>query len=232
MRWMFELVGDVQDLAQLAALFDEGAVSVIRKDDRFWMRSEAIDLVEDAGDARSEADGLVQTLNGVSALRVQGTGFARLGSMRRIDETGREDIYITPQSVRAVARAGLVKVLINDKPVPSQDGQLLSVAEQDPDLEQVVRIYGSRVPDWRDLYFILEVAEDAIGGSAAEAGWVSEAERERFSHTANNRRAIGDLARHGHAKFAPPARPMTLADARSLIAELVRAWMRSKLDPP
>jgi hypothetical protein len=231
MAWRFELQGDAQDLQQLASLFDEGPVSVSREGDQFWMRSETIDRIEDAGEAREEAEGLVMTLNGISVLRVQNTGFVRLGSIRRLHDSGREDLYVFPEPVR-ILRTGIVKVLINGKPVPSQEGRVLSAVDQDPDLVQVLRLYGSRVPDWRDLYFILEAAEEAIGCEVHEKGWVSKAERERFTATVQNRRAIGNLARHGHTKFAPPAKPMTLPEARELTAQVVGSWMRSKLATP
>jgi hypothetical protein len=228
-RWLFELEGDTQDLQQLATLFDAGAVSVSRQGDQFWLRSEAIDPIDDAGDARGEADGLLKTLNGVSVLRVQNTGLVGLGSMKRIDESGRENLHVVLQSARLTIRTGMVKVLINGKPVPSQEGRVLSAADQDPNLEQVLRLYGSRVPDWRDLYFVLEAVEDSIGMTVAAAGWVGATDRERFTHTANNRRAIGDLARHGHAKFATPAKPMTLDEARWLVGQVVQSWVRSKI---
>jgi hypothetical protein len=218
----------MQDLEQLAMLFGEGTVRVSAQGDRFWMASNAIDLIEDAGEAYGEAEGLLKTVNGASVLRVQNTGLVRLGSMRRIDK-GRDDIYVVPQSARLTMRTGIVKVLIDGKPIPAQEGRILVAADQDPNLEQVLRLYGSREPDWRDLFFILEALEDGIAKTAAAAGWMTESQRKRFTATANNRRVIGDDARHGHAKFEPPTNPMTLEEARALIEETVRQWIHSKL---
>ena len=45
--------------------------------------------------------------------------------------------------------------------------------------------------------------------------WITRNERTRFNQTANSRRAVGEQARHG-VDFDPPAKPMSLEEARRM----------------
>ena len=81
------------------------------------------------------------------------------------------------------------------------------------------------------LYKIYEIIADDIGGVEIiqDNGWASRNKIEGFTRTANSPDAIGDKARHGVQKNAPPKNPMSLGEAKALIHHLVKCWLNSKL---
>ena len=76
---------------------------------------------------------------------------------------------------------------------------------------------------------MFEIVQSDVGGKIIKAGWATKAEVERFTHTADSAVAVGDDARHGHEKFQPPKKPMSLADAKDLITRILKSWLDSKL---
>jgi hypothetical protein len=85
---------------------------------------------------------------------------------------------------------------------------------------------------WHDLYYLFELVEGDVGPRMVAAGWTTRAAIDRFTQTANSRRAIGREARHAKDKYVPPKRAMELAEARKLIRTLVQRWLETKLPPP
>lgn len=231
--WRFRLQGDVADLEQMATLFETGPIRVTREDGEFWMQSAEIDSVADHSEAQEAAESALKTLNGVSLFRVENTGRVSLdGDAEHFEASGQLKKYVSPSGVQLTTRTGIMGVLINGKPVPPQENPMLTVALRTPHVDQVLRLYGARELDWRDLYFILEVIETDIGTTVDEKGtakaegkaWTSDDTRELFRHTANNKGAIGDLARHGTDE-EPPKHPLPLPEARLLIRGLVDRWV-------
>lgn len=191
------------------------------------MQSDAIDAIDDFEEARGSADGMIKTLNGISVLRVKNTGFVSVGSIERIGESGRRDLYVTPAPARMTTRVGIPRVLIGGVPVSAEE-PFLKLALTDAEVDQVLRLYGSRVPDWRDLYFVLELIEKEVGSTVDKKGWIGKSDRDLFTHTANSRTALGDLARHGGKRFAAPKKSLTLMEARGLIAAVVERWLHGR----
>src|SRR6266849_8946952 len=86
---------------------------------------------------------------------------------------------------------------------------------------------------WVELYRLYEVIESDIGRPVIVAnGWVSDRDIGRFKHTANSVEAAGDEARHGKEETDPPARPLSLAEARTLIDRLLSGWLAFKAGSP
>jgi hypothetical protein len=228
-RWSFQLVGEHVDLEQLATLFPSGPVRVQPRESQFWLEADEIDAEDDGTAAWDVAGGLLLTLNGIAVRSIAGSGLVTLGRQERIDESGRRHITVHPKSAAVTARVGIPTIQVSGVALRSKHARLLQLAARDEEVEAVLRLYGSRAPDWRDLYFVLELVEDDAGADADRKGWLTASERRRFMHMADNRRALGDLARHGHKKFDLPKKPMTLAEARRLIDIVVEKWIRSKM---
>jgi hypothetical protein len=103
----------------------------------------------------------------------------------------------------------------------------LREAMKDPDVAGALRIYGRAEPSWGDLYHLIELVEAQISQKVNAAGYISRNERQRFTHTANSRLAVGDQARHGDNRSAP-ANPMTLEEARHLGRTVLLAFLESR----
>lgn len=90
----------------------------------------------------------------------------------------------------------------------------------------------AREPTWVELYKVMEVVGDDVGGLHAldRSGFIDAKERSRFSQTANSMHASGHDARHAAARIKPPDVPMSLGEATALIRGIVGRWMLSKVD--
>ena len=79
----------------------------------------------------------------------------------------------------------------------------------------MLRLLSHAAPDAFTLYKLIEiVGEDTI----ERHGWASRNQLSRFSNSMNNKRVLGDRARHAHTRHAPPKKPMLLTEARQFVA--------------
>jgi hypothetical protein len=229
--WFFQLKGDRSDLEQAATLFEAGATRVAREGDEFWMRSAESDAFAppDHLTAQSAAEIALEVLNGISFLRVQNTGRLTLGRAEYGEASAPRSIFLIIGGVQLTARVGSPTVTVGGQPSQPREDPWLTVASQNAHVAEAMRLYGSREPDWRDLYFILELVEEEIGMTASRKGWTTNNVRQLFRRTADNRAVLGNLARHGTSRKPPPKHPMALPDARRLIRTIVERWVNEKV---
>lgn len=71
------------------------------------------------------------------------------------------------------------------------------LATKDATVSRALRLFGSDVHDWVNLYRIYEIIESDMGGLIAmiNLGWTSKLRVSNFKHTANSVSAAGDEAR-------------------------------------
>ena len=121
------------------------------------------------------------------------------------------------------------KVVIPPPPASKSIAAAVKSAMLDTKVNKALRLFGS-ARDWVDLYRVFEVIESDVGGEKGlvSRGWITRKLASLFTSTANNPAAIGDAARHGHSNQPPPARPMTLTEARELIRRLLESWLQTK----
>ncbi|MEG4045697.1 hypothetical protein [Microcoleus sp. Pol17_C1] len=74
----------------------------------------------------------------------------------------------------------------------------------------------------------LSIKKDA--GKKKIEQWITKDKISQFTHTANSQSAIGDDARHGVDKHAPPKEPMSLYEADALIMTLLQKWLQWKCE--
>jgi hypothetical protein len=108
------------------------------------------------------------------------------------------------------------------QPPPSKVEDL---ADRDDRVADALRFFERG--DWINLYKAWEVVSDAAGGPYAVVsnGWADEAERRRFTGTAQSRDELGDEARHASEKYRAPKNPMTLGEAQGFVRSVIRAWV-------
>lgn len=177
-------------------------------------------------------------LNRYAATFLPTAGNLRLGEVSRVDEEG-ETQYVYVQEALAMASAA-VEVWIGEA-----DGSARRVAPILPELQRwrrllkedehaakVERLLGEQAHDWVNLVRVVEVMEHDLGGQPVliAQGFTSKADRSRFGHSANHHETAGDLARHGRSKDVPPAKPMSLSEARSYVDRIRQRWLKSKLE--
>jgi hypothetical protein len=117
-------------------------------------------------------------------------------------------IFLMVGGIQVTTRVGIPSVTVRGQQAQPREDPMLTVASKNAHVAEALRLYGSREPDWRDLYFILELVEEEIGKTVSRKGWVPENVRDLFRRTANNSTVLGNLARHGSRKKPPPKHPM------------------------
>jgi hypothetical protein len=104
----------------------------------------------------------------------------------------------------------------------------ISLAAGNGDVAEVLQLMAKPDgPSFSDLYKIHEIVEHTGHGKAAmqDAG-ISKATMSRFTRTANHQAASGSESRHARSSEQPPKDPMTVDGARTMIRQLVAAWLK------
>ena len=234
MGWKAWLDGHGFDLETLNELFREGDPLVAQNStDGYYLEASA--LQDSNGQLNADAaEPLMKRINGVARAADQGFRPVRLrGRYTAPDGTMSVVILADAAEGRSKVR-GVAKVLVNGAPVPEpppKGPRYVKLAEQDPDVADVLRVLGQPGPlDWYDIYKVWEIVEQAIGGSKqVEArGWATEADINRLTASANHPGISGDEARHARMKGSPnPSRVMTMGEADALVRRLVANWIES-----
>ena len=86
---------------------------------------------------------------------------------------------------------------------------------------------------WINLYKVYEIIEEDVGkvkkcSRIVNNGWATKSDISRFKQTAQSRAVLGDYARHAADKYKPPARPMSLSEAKSLVRNILMKWLITK----
>ena len=71
---------------------------------------------------------------------------------------------------------------------------------------------------------IYEIVRDDVG-DLRKRRWGIEQDKNRFTQTAQSKDALGDSARHAAKKYKPPLNPMSLAEAKSFIRNILLNWL-------
>lgn len=129
--------------------------------------------------------------------------------------------------------AGLIQRDADGAVVPAPRPRFVAVirlAHSDAAVERAMRLFAADSASWVGLYRILEVVEEDVGGEKrlTRLGWASKMPIKDFKHSANSVEAAGNESRHGVEPGDPPARPMTIEEARKFGRNLVDGWLNSK----
>jgi hypothetical protein len=131
--------------------------------------------------------------------------------------------------VSAVGRIEARSKLVAVAEVVGPDGQVkpgqISTPEQElfaksdghSALDAALTLWADANRTWPRLYRILEEVERHLGRKVDVAELCAAAQRERFARTANSAEVAGEDSRHAAGRFAPPANPMTRAEASDFV---------------
>lgn len=241
MTWMVQLAGDTSDLSTLAQSLTGTDVNVSRDGQNYVLASDTFQDADDANNIRDKAGNIVDLLNGATRLALGAGHSIRVGAAYRYRQDGTRDIFgfvkpavlhyraITP-TVMVTHADGTIEELHPADPVRTW----MPLALSDDAIANVLRIVSSGTLDWVNLYRIFEIIAADVGGldSIAANGWATKNSMTLFKRTANSPGAIGLEARHGARFNQPPAHPMTISEARSLVNSIVHAWLRTKSANP
>lgn len=223
---LVKLEGQPDDLAALASL-SSPAWAVVEGEEGFHLSSEAWGPIEDLMEVLDRAKELIEILNGAAAVYILNFEPVKLsGQVHRRNDEGRT-LNATIQTITGGARIRrLPEVAAN---TPNLD-TWMALVEGQPSVHKALALYGGLERTWRNLYLVLEVIEDSVGGEKAllACAWCPDPTKvKQFKGVANNWKALGVHARHATERFERPAVPMTLQEARETIRAVLVAWLRT-----
>jgi hypothetical protein len=197
------------DLESLGVLF-RGGDPLVAQDPSDGYYVESLALQDSTGQLdHSAADALLKRINGVGRAADQGFRPVQLrGRYTAPDGTTHVVVGVDTAEGRSKLTA-IATVSSGGVPVPEpppKGPRYVKVAEQDPDVADVLRVLGQPGPlDWYDIYKAWEIVEHAVGGwrHLEAQGWATHADIERLTASANHPGISGDEARHARMPGTP-----------------------------
>jgi hypothetical protein len=228
--WWARLEGEELELLTLANEVQLPDVDVEELDGRFYLWADAFQAIEEDQGVLVEgrAEEIVRVLNGAARITHTNHREVRVDAAARVSDDGAIKHFIHMRANLTMRGRMTAKLTVGSEQQaepPSRISVAASRGLEEADAERALRIFGRDDADFRDLYHFFEIAEAALGGALFADGMVTKAEVERFTRTAQSPSALGDAARHGIEHSQPPAEPMPLPEARSLIGRILRAWL-------
>jgi hypothetical protein len=227
-QWIFRLKGSVRYLEDLPAQFPSTVCHVAFEQGHYNLTSTKLDDITDPHDALVLVRNMLAMMCASVKLRFGFMPKVELGAVMRVEQDGSRSNLVFPEGIESGLRVGIPTVGTAASPLPPMTAADMEAALHDSKIEKVFRILGFREHTWENLSKVLEVIQSGVGGGVTKAGWASKTELNRFTQTSNSAKAVGDDARHGHQKFAPPEKPMSLEEANELVFRVLRQWMAAK----
>jgi len=223
-EWWAELVGNEQELKELEVHLADSEHRIIKKGKYYYLKIEDEQEDFDPDILHDHMSRLVAMLNGAAKLRFHEFTGVKSYSVIRFKSDGKRVGYgfATAPKVPSTLYA----------PVPP-DGVIntwVSLGNKSDFIERALTLYGALEHNWKNLYLVLEVIEDDLGGEVAvlQKKFVSNRKLKSFKNTANSFRAIGRDARHATTRYSLPRSPMLITVAQELIHTVLEKWLESK----
>ncbi len=241
MSWLVQLGCDPTDLSALAQSLTGPEFSISHDGQQYVLASSHFNAGDDAKTVREKAVQFTTMLSGAARLALDAQQSIQVGAVFRNLPDGKREIFafLEPGVIRFRAMSPTVKVTHangTEEVFHPADPIVtwLPAALADKAIADVLALIAGGVLDWVNLYRVFEIVEADTGGidKIVANDWATKTSMRLFKHTANSPGAIGLDARHGTQSAQPPAAPMSLSEARSLINAIIHAWLRAKTASP
>lgn len=231
--WRAILRGEQTTLQLLSEAFSEPDCLIVQEGDGFVLTTSSFNDLDDAREVKSAAQEIAQRLSGCAQLMMGWHSEVSVSGVYRIDADGKHHAFIFPDPCTVVVR-GYPATLTLQRQDGSVETQLpasparrwIEAAEADPRVARALRLLSKRSLTWADVYRLVETVQSAVEEETLQR-WSSKKQRQRLMHTANSITAVGDEARHGVERTAPPPQPMPIEEARKIAKLLVEQWLRT-----
>jgi len=226
MEWMFELNGDISFLEELSKYFTSKEIFIIKKDNRYFLKSDCFNNLKYDYEARNKAEYLIKSINGAAEFILYRKKPIKIYQTIKINDDGSKNfIYSIPCSINIIPK--MKKSTINERKNCLKEWVIKSI--EDDKIAILFEFICSESNKWYLLYKRLELVQVDLGGETKliNKNWVPENEIKLFKHTANCYKAISIEARHYNIN-KPPPNPMTYSDAKKLIDKINLKWLEEK----
>jgi len=223
-EWFIELKASERDLHFLMSSFGSADVSIFQEVGSTFLRAPRLLSDINSAEAFEFATGLLETINGAAKVlnpSYDGTSLKAIGFRDEQKEIKRHYI-LHAQAGRYILHASGM-----DDPTISELVQLTITI---PSVAKALTLYGSLEHNWKNLYMVMEVIEEDLGGeSSVIRSYPELTQRWKLCKwTANSFSAIGREARHAKNSEAP-SNVMQIEEAQELIRQVLFQWLETKI---
>jgi len=223
-NWLVRLKGEKFDLEDFSSLLRSPEHTVIEENGSYYLKSSDFDSLSSADEVRERAIAIIDMLNGAMKLHIHNFRGVFEDGVTLIKEDGSRHHYAyLGGTIAARAKVSATVTTSNGTqqiaPQPSNVESWLSLAKGDKAVADALHFF--RENTWISLYKVYEIIRDDVGGKITTNGWASKTRLGLFTQTAQS-------ARHASKKKSPPAQPMSILEAESLIRGILLSWFRSK----
>lgn len=225
--WQIELIGNEYTLEFLEGFLSDSPYQVEKdKDKTFLSLSETPhDIGKD--ELYATASNLIDVINGATKLYNPSCSPLTFNTISRIKEDGsREGVGYFVASPPRTKYFGFIP---EDKTLV----EWIMFALSDSEVTRALYLYGALEPNWKNLFMVLEIIEDDLGGQKklGKSNLIARKDLEDFKQTAQSYKTIGKEARHGSLKrkHEPPLHPMSIEKANEVMRALLKNWIKTKL---
>jgi len=212
------LDGADADLHYLAGMFSAGRIRVEQRGGTYWLSGVGLESKQTALQAATE---LLAVVNGLAM--AQHPDFRPVTLPGSFQEDGQPNFAQRRYTMEV--RPNLSESAMVTGPWP--DGPAYTeAATRNPHLAGALALMGESGAelDFARLYKVYEIIEHAgVLNAVMQATGISKGDLRGFTHAANYQ------ARHAHGRVRPPKNPMPLQKARTMINQLLSAWINSEM---
>lgn len=232
MKWLVLLdvkKSDFDNLSNLLRSSDE--FSLMAENGEYYLTSSRWESLTNVSDVYLEATKPLQDISAIARIHFTRFPLLKPDIICEVDEEGKRQ--------RWVALSATISVDSSSFSIQLEGGQDIirnlefeswrKLAEEDEIVKNVFRQITDFEHNWINLYKVYEIVNKDAGKKKIEQ-WITKDKISQFTHTANSQSAIGDDARHGVDKHAPPKEPMSLYEADALIMTLLQKWLQWKCE--
>ncbi len=225
--WAVELIGEEFDLDDLREMLHRRVSGCPWVEDysqldglKLLLRSPGWDHLDEARDVSSDANRIVEMLNGAGPLLVdENARPISIGQIMKFKPDGSRDkvpVVITASATISGARARGTVTVSGPAPIPPKETSLQKwlIAAEEEDTRAELLVHLSRADNWFDIYKAIELAETLLGGEQA-AKVAAGSDWKRIKQEAN-------VHRHAPGRCEPPKMRPTFQEARLFVLRSLR----------
>jgi hypothetical protein len=237
MKWLVLLdvkKSDFDNLSNLLRSSDE--FSFIPENSKYYLTSSRWESLTNHSAVYSEATKPLQDISDFARIHFTDFPLLKPDTIYEVDEEGKRHGRSALSATINVGSSCSVSIQLEGGqdiiPILEFDSWR-KLVEEDEIVKDVFRQFREFDRNWINLYKIYEIVKKDAGQKNnidRIKQWITKKKISDFKQTANSQSAIGDDARHGVDKHAPPKEPMSLYEADALIMTLLQKWLQWKCE--
>ncbi len=233
MNWRIQLEGDKDDLLDLSKLFVSSELSFKQIDGTFYMFSNSFDSLNDSGPVEEKGKEFLLIINAGLKLSPNYIRDIKISGVDLLNSDGSLNKHYVHLASKIIGRTKVRGKISKEGEPATDDNPLKSLlkwhqlAQTDPWVASAFSLISYDFDTWFSLFKLLEILEEDAFAPVMRKGKYRK-EADRFSQTAQSYAALELSARHIKQKYTPPAKSMTLNEAKSFIQMLLNEWLASK----